>query len=148
MLGAGRPEVVTVNVPRLPTVSVVLSALVIVGASFTVRVKFCVGDEPAVFVAVKVIAYVPPVPAAGVPLRVPVPLPLSTKLTPVGRGTPPRVMLALVGNPVVDTVKVPSVPTVNVVLLALVIVGASFTVRVKFCVGEDPDVFVAVNVIA
>src|SRR5688500_13834918 len=144
MLGAGRPDLVTANEPRRPTANVVVLAPVREGASLTVRVKFCVGDEPAVFVAVKVIAYVPPVPATGVPLSVPVPLPLSTKLTPVGRGTPPRVMLALEGKPLVVTVKVPSVPTVNVVLSTLVIVGASFTVRVKSCVGEEPAAFVAV----
>ena len=50
------------------------------------------------------------------------PLPLSTKVTPVGSA---RVSLsAAVGIPVVVTVNVPAVPTVNVVAAALVIAGA------------------------
>src|SRR5712691_10625288 len=102
---------------------VVLIALVIAGAWLIVSVKFCVGEEPAAFVAVKVMAYVPPVPAFGVPESVPVPLPLSTKVTPPGSATPPRAIDGA-GNPVVVTVNVPGVPTVNVVLFALVIAGA------------------------
>ena len=71
------------------------------------------------------------VPAAGGPLMVAVPLPLSTKLTPVGKA--PTSDNAGLGNPEVVTIKLPFVPTVNVVLFALVIVGASFTVKVKAC---------------
>ena len=52
-------------------------------------------------------------PAAGVPERVAVPLPLSTKVTPVGSA--PVSLSAEVGNPVVVTVNVPAVPVVNVV---------------------------------
>ena len=62
-------------------------------------------------------------PAPGVPLSVEVPLPLSTKVTPAGR-VPVLVKLGI-GPPVVVTVKVPSVPTTNEVLLALVIAGAA-----------------------
>ena len=47
-------------------------------------------------------------PAAGVPASVAVPSPLSTKVTPVGRA--PVSLSAGVGNPVVVTVNVPSVP--------------------------------------
>ena len=79
---AGNPVVVTVKVPAEPTVKVVAVALVITGAWLTVSVKFWTGEEPDPFVAWNVIAYVPPVPAPGVPLSVPVPLPLSTKVTP------------------------------------------------------------------
>ena len=61
-------------------------------------------------------------PAAGVPARVAVPLPLSTKVTP--EGSAPVSLSAGVGNPVVVTVKVPAVPVVNVVASALVIAGA------------------------
>ena len=61
-------------------------------------------------------------PAAGVPARVAVPSPLSTKVTPVGNA--PVSVSAAVGNPVVVTVNVPGVPVVNVVLSALVIAGA------------------------
>jgi len=66
---------------------------------------------------------VPPVPAAGVPLRVPVPFPLSVNATPLGRATPPLVR-ADAGVPVVVTVNEPAVPTVKVVLFALVMAGA------------------------
>ena len=61
-----------------------------------------------------------------------VPLPLSVKVTPVGRVAPPSERVVAVGKswPVV-TVKVPAVPTVKVVEAALVIDGASLTVRVK-----------------
>ena len=57
----------------------------------------------------------PPVPAAGVPLSVPVPLPLSVKVTTDGNATPPRARLGA-GKPLVVTVNEPGVPTLNVVL--------------------------------
>ncbi len=41
-----------------------------------------------------------------------------------------------VGNPFAVTVKLPGVPTTKVAAFALVIVGASFTVRVKFWVAS------------
>ncbi len=65
-------------------------------------------------------------PNAGVPLKVAVPFPLSTKDTPLGNA-PDSLRLA-VGNPVVVTVKLPRLPSVKVVLLALLIVGAWLTV--------------------
>ena len=71
-------------------------------------------------------------PAAGVPLNVAVPLPLLTNVTPLG--SVPALLSEGVGAPVVVTVKLPAVPTANVVLLALVIDGAvctEFTVSVK-----------------
>ena len=71
--------------------------------------------------AVIVRTYVPPVPV-GVPLRVAVPFPMSVKVTPLGRV--PDSLSAGVGDPVVVTVKLLAVPTVNVVLFALVIAGA------------------------
>jgi hypothetical protein len=80
-------------------------------------------------VAVNVREYVPPVPAAGVPLSVAVPFPLSTNATPLG--SVPVSLSDGVGAPVVVTVKLPAVPTVNVVVFALVIAGAWFTVSVK-----------------
>jgi hypothetical protein len=64
---------------------------------------------------------VPAVLAAGVPAIVAVPLPLSLNVT--GLGNDPDSLRAAVGDPVVDTVKVPAVPTVKVVLFALVIAG-------------------------
>jgi hypothetical protein len=71
--------------------------------------------------AVTLITYAPPVPAAGVPLIVAVPSPLSAKLTPVGT-VPVRVIVG-VGEPVVVTVKDPAVPTEKGTVLPLVIAG-------------------------
>ena len=71
-------------------------------------------------------------PVAGVPDIVAVPLPLSTNV--IGWGSDPDSVRAGVGEPVVVTVKLPAVPTVKIVLLALVIVGAvvpELTVSVK-----------------
>jgi hypothetical protein len=65
---------------------------------------------------------VPAVPDAGVPLSVAVPFPLLTNVTPLGSA--PLSLTDGVGVPVAVTVKLPAVPTVNVVLLALVIAGA------------------------
>jgi hypothetical protein len=52
-LGVGKPVVFTVNEPAVPMTKVVLLALVIAGAWFTVTVNVCVGDEPTLFEAVK-----------------------------------------------------------------------------------------------
>src|SRR5258708_39955664 len=118
MLGVGDPVVVTVNEPASPTWNVVVFALVIVGAWFTVSVKFCVAFGLTPFCAVKVIGNVPG--AVGVPLSVPVPLPLSRNVTPAGK-VPLSVMIG-VGIPVVVTLNVPKAPTWKVVEFALVII--------------------------
>jgi len=138
--GFGVPVVVTVNVPRVPTVKVVLLALVIAGAWSTVSVKLCI-VLPELLVALKVSGYVPPVPAAGVPLRTPV---AGANVTPVGN-VPVSLNVGL-GVPVAVTVNVPGVPTVKVVLFALVITGAVLTVSVKGCVAAVPTPLLAVNV--
>ena len=85
-------------------------------------------------------------PAAGVPDRVAVPSPLSVKCTPLGSGAPPS-SRAGAGYPRVVTVKVPWVPTLKVVEAALVMDGASSTVRVKDWVasGRVPLWAVMVN---
>ena len=72
---------------------------------------------------------------------------LSTKVTPLG-SVPVSVRVG-VGVPVVVTENVPVAPTVNVVLLALVIAGAAlglFTVTVKAWVAGVPTPLLAVNV--
>ena len=51
------------------------------------------------------------------------------------------------GKPVAVTLNVPGTPTVKAALLALVIVGAWFTVRVKLCVALGAMPFAAVIVI-
>jgi hypothetical protein len=65
-------------------------------------------------------------------------------VTPVGN-VPVSLNVGL-GVPVAVTVKVPTVPTVKVVLFALVITGAVFTVSVKLCVAAVPTPLLAVNV--
>jgi hypothetical protein len=129
-VGVGDPVVVTVKLPAVPTVKVVLFPLVIAGAWFTVNVKVCVAALPTPLLAVSVSVYIPPLPDAGVPLSVAVPFPLFTNVTPLG-SVPVSVNVG-VGDPVVVTVKLPAVPTVNVVLLALVIAGA-------ICVAAPPN---------
>jgi hypothetical protein len=128
-VGAGVPVVVTVNVAAAPIANELLFALVIVGAWSTVNVKACEAGVPTPLLAVNVKEYVPPVPAAGVPLSAPVPFPLSAKVTPLG--SVPVSVSAGVGDPVVVTVNVAAAPIANVVLLALVITGAAAAVTVK-----------------
>ena len=120
--GVGAPVVVTVKVPRTPTENVVLAPLVMTGAVFTVSVKLCVPLGATPLLAVIVMGYVAAVPEAGVPLSVAVPFPLSVKVTPLG-SAPVSVTVAT-GKPDVMTVKDAKVPTVNVVLAALVTAGA------------------------
>jgi len=119
--GTGNPVVVTVKVPAAPTAKAVLLALVIAGASLIMSVKFCVA-LPKLLVAVTAIVYVLPVPATGVPLNVAVRLWLSTNVTPLGSA--PVSVKTAVGKPTVVTVKLPAVPTVNVVLFELEMAGA------------------------
>jgi len=57
----------------------------------------------------------------GVPLSVAVPFPLLVNVTLLGKV--PTLLSVGAGVPVVVTVKLPAVPTTNVVLLALVIAG-------------------------
>jgi hypothetical protein len=69
----------------------------------------------------------------AVPARVAVPLPLSWKVTPLGRMPVP--LSAGVGVPVAVTVNPPADPAVNVVLAALVI-AAGVPVTVRLAVPE------------
>jgi hypothetical protein len=94
-------------------------------------VKFCTAFEPTPLFALKVRVYVPLVPLPGVPLRVPVPLPLFLNVTPFGNV--PDSANDGIGKPVVVTVNDPATPTVNVVLVALVMDGGMPTVSVKVC---------------
>ena len=81
--GAGAPLVATLKVPDLAAVKVAVVALVMAGAWVTTSENVWTTD-PAAFLAVILRVYVLAVPAAGVPERVAVPLPLSTKVTPLG----------------------------------------------------------------
>src|SRR5262245_11246034 len=96
-VGAGKPVITTLNEPALPTVKVVAFALVIAGAWLTINVKAWVPSGSTPFDAVKVRAYEPPVAAPGVPLNVPVSLPLSRNVTPAGND--PLTAIAGVGLP-------------------------------------------------
>jgi hypothetical protein len=78
-------------------------------------VKFCTALGETPFDAVNVMLNVPL--AVGVPLRTP-----ALKVTPVGSA--PDSVIVGVGDPVAVTVNEPAAPWVNVVLLALVMVGA------------------------
>src|SRR5258708_19107070 len=82
--------------------------------------------------------------AAGVPLSVPVPLPLSWNATPLGK-VPLSVMLG-VGDPVVVTLNEPATPTWNVVRSPLVIAGPQSPVNLVFRLVLGLTPFCAVNV--
>lgn len=146
--GVGKPVAVTENDPTVPTVNVVAAALVIAADLSTVRVKLCVAAVPMPLLAVIVNGKTPPMPFTPplrtVPLRVAVPSPLSTKVTPDGR-LPDSVRAAL-GLPVVVTLKVPSELTVKVALAELVMAGAWCTVKVKVCVASGTVPLWAVKV--
>src|SRR5260370_32314520 len=69
--------------------------------------------------------------AVGVPLSVPVPLPLSRNVTPAGKA--PLSVILGVGDPVAVTLNVPAAPAWNVAAFALVIVVGCTTVSVTLC---------------
>jgi hypothetical protein len=77
-------------------------------------VKFCTALGKTPFDAVNVMGNVPL--AVGVPLKTP-----ALNVTPVGSA--PDSVIVGVGDPVAVTVNEPAAPSVNVVLLALVMIG-------------------------
>src|SRR6266545_7013219 len=104
-------------------VAVVVAGLPTLMMLQTVRVKFW-SVEPTAFVARKMSGYVPPVPLAGVPEIFPVPLPATAeKVTPLGSAPLCFVTVTAGFTGVVVTLKLPNVPTVKVVLFALVKAG-------------------------
>ena len=84
--------------------------------------------EPAESVTLKVTVKVPL--ALVLPVSVPVPPPEELNTTPLG-SLPDSVILPGVGGPTAMTWKVALTPWVNVVVLALVNLGAWLTVRVN-----------------
>jgi hypothetical protein len=84
----------------------------------TVRTKFWTAFGPTPLLAVKVTVYVPAVPDAGVPLNVPVD---ALNVTPPGSA--PLSLSVGAGSPVAVTLNEPARPTVNAMVLALVIAG-------------------------
>jgi hypothetical protein len=113
---------------------------------FTVRVKVWFAGVPTPLLAVIVREYVPALPDAGVPLSVAVPFPLSLNVKPLG--SVPVSVSDGVGDPVVVTLKLPAAPTVNVVLFALVIVGAVVTVKATPLLATPPTVTTTAPVVA
>src|SRR3982074_3493998 len=141
LVTVGTPVVVTGKLFAWPTMKVAALALVIAGGACTVSVKFCVPFGATPLFAVIVIGKLPL--ALGAPARVPgsvaVRLLLFVKVTPAGSAPVSLIAIeALVGKPVVVTVKVPAWLIVNVALLALVIAGAWVTVNVNVCAGVEP----------
>ena len=67
----------------------------------------------------------------------------AVKVTPVGRV--PVIERVGIGEPVAVTVNAPAVPSVKLVLLALVMMGASLIVMLKFCVASGKTPLVAVT---
>ena len=110
------------------------------GAALTTRVKLWLAGVPYPLLALMVKGYELNEPAAGVPAKVAVPLPWSVQVTPVGRL--PDSVSPIGELPVAVTVKVPALPTVNVVVLADVMLGGVLTtsgkVRVWVCVVPVP----------
>src|SRR5579862_7700879 len=83
--GVGFPVAVTLNVLAVPTVKVMADVEMIVGAwetEVTDSVKLWIAGEPIPLLAVMVIGKLPL--EVGLPERLAVPSPLSTKVTPVG----------------------------------------------------------------
>ena len=73
---------------------------------------------------------------------------MFTKFTPAGKAPVSLIdMVALVGNPVVVTVKVPEDPWLKVVWSALVMVGASWMVSVKLWVASGGMPLLALKLI-
>src|SRR6266702_3066327 len=99
-----------------------------VGASALVSVKLWLAT-PLALLAVIWTGKLPPVPDAAVPAMVAVPSPLSVKVIPAGRA--PDSVSAAAGAPVVVTVKLNGAPTIEVAEAALVMAGATFSVRVS-----------------
>ena len=89
------------------------------GVGFTVTVRFCTALGFTPLAAVTVIVKGDPAVVGGVPLRRPV---TGSRLAHDGK---PVALKVGAGKPVAVTAKLPAWPTVKVVLLELVIVGAT-----------------------
>ena len=83
-IGNGKPVVATVNDRGTPTAMLALAALVKTAFWSMVIVTACVVRELAPLLAVMTYCAVPPVPAAGVPVMVAMPVPLSVNTSPEG----------------------------------------------------------------
>ena len=147
-VGAGNPDAAAMKLTDAPEFTDWFAGLVVTaGAWFTVTVSVWVPLGFTPFDAVRLSEYTPPVPAAGVPARVAVPLPLSVKLSPVG--TVPVLLMAGVGDAVAVVVIVnePAVPTVKEVLFALVNAAAwlTDTLSVWVALGFTPLFAVRLN---
>jgi hypothetical protein len=133
--GSGLQLVVTVKVNGVPVVPVAEPALVKLGLAIpgnaTTRLRAWVAVGPTPLVALKLIGYVPAEVQAGTPANEAVPLPLSAKLTPVGRVAPLSEIAGFVGPLVVVTVKLDDCPAVSEAFAGLVKAVPSGTVTVE-----------------
>ena len=127
-VGAGVPVAVTWNAPALPTLNVVASAEVMLETSRTSRLTGRLAALPMPFAAPRVTAYVPLVPASGVPEMAPV---AESKERPAGK-LPSRLNVGT-GKPPVVIVYVPGVPMVKVAVAAPLKLDASWMVSVMSC---------------
>ena len=125
-------------VPRTPLFEL-MDPSVGTGGLMTVRVNACDAFGETPLLALKVMSYVPLVPA-GTPLSEPV---TALNVTPVGSA--PVSDSPGEGTPVAVTANEPAIPIVNDVLAALVIAGAWLTVSVKFCGPLVPAALLAVK---
>src|SRR5262245_51264820 len=105
-----------------------------VGGSSTMRVKVCVASGLTPFEAVTVSVCTPPLPAAGVPLSMPV---AALSKSPAGGAG--ETLNAGAGLPAATKVNVPGNPTANVALDPLVKAGAC-TIRTGLLFTALPGV--------
>src|SRR5262249_41106076 len=123
---------------------IAVDGFTVIAGQTTLRVKFCVASGGTLLLAVNVSGNAPV--CVGVPASTRV---ADVHASPVG-SVPPVCVIVGAGKPLAVTVNgVAAVPTVNVVLLALVNSGGWLTVSVKFCVTAGPPTpLLNVNVIA
>jgi hypothetical protein len=142
--GVGKPDAVAVKVTDTPGLTDWSAGWVVTAGAcltFTVSVWVAFGFTP--LDAVKLNGKDPA--TDGVPPRVAVPSPLSTKVSPDGN-TPVREITG-VGVPVVVTVNEPAAPTKKDTVFVLVMTGAWLTFTVSVCVAFGLTPLLAVIVI-
>ena len=140
VVGSGTPVVEKMTDPAVPMVNVGVPIAPMVGAWSTCSENDCVALGATPLVAMIVRGYVPPEPEPGVPERTPP----DVKLTPLGRAL--AVLNVGAGDPFAVTLKLPLVPTTNVVVAALVKLGARLMLIVIGSVVGEPIPLEAVTV--
>jgi len=136
----GLPLAVKLKLPTVPMVKFVLVALVMEGGPKTSSVKVCVNGVPKPFEAFTVKLWLPATVVLAIEIK-----PVLSMVTPDGAPVSEKVLAG--GAPVVFTWKVLAVPLWALVPLALVMLTAEFTVRVKVRLATrlSPPVAITVN---